>query len=122
MPAKQMSENDAKDIQLLRELVLKNVSKGEVSRRVVDYLFDVYGLPDRVVANDITINGGPQSDANVAAHMTRLREQLWDLFDYHPEGRSSPFRVVLTSNDKGNYALVREPNLPPTELAMVTLS
>lgn len=116
MPAKQMSDDDAKDLQLLRELVLKHVSKGEVSRRVVDYLFDVYGSPERVVANDITMNGGPQSDANVAAHMTKLREQLWDLFDYDPEGRSSRFRVVLTGNDKGNYAMVREPNLPPTDV------
>ena len=113
---KDFDESDSQILTQLRELVLKYLDKGEVSKRVIDYLFKVYGSPDRVVANDISLNGGPQGDANVASHMARFRQQLANLFDYEAEGRSSKFRVLLTDNDKGNYALVLQKNSPPSEV------
>ena len=98
---------------LLHHYLTTNVVKGEVSRKVLDYLFSMYGRPERICPNDITENGGPKSDGNVAAHMCRLRDQLIEHYDYDSEGRRQTYRVVLITGDRGNYSIVIVKNIPP---------
>ena len=114
MPNKELSPSDDARLALARELTLRHLAKSEMARLVLEHQFKMYGSRQRLVANDISMIGGPKGDGNVAVYMGRQRDALEDLFDWHPEGRSAPYRVVQTPGDAGNYALVLQPNAPPS--------
>jgi hypothetical protein len=107
---------DHDDIRRLRSLIDAHVATGDVAKHVMEHLFRMLGLPGRDCAQDISDNGGPNGDWNVCPFMSRLREQLWDFFHYHPLGRKERFCVVLPSDDRGNYVLRIELNSPPNGL------
>jgi hypothetical protein len=104
------------DIINLRELILTHAVSGEVAKRTVGYLFSVIDTQERVSAQDITDNGGPNGDSNVCPFMSRLRDQLSDFFDYHPVGRKERYRAIMPSDDRGNYAIRIGINAPPNGL------
>lgn len=110
------SNGNAEQARRLRDLLLAHAVKGDVARRVIDYLLDAMGAQERICAQDITDHGGPSGDQNVCPFMSRLRDQLSDFFDYHEEGRKEAVRIAFPGDDRGNYALHLEANRPPCRL------
>ena len=115
MPNNELSPSDAARLAQARELTLRHLAKSEMAKRIMEHQFKMYGSRQRLVANDISMIGGPKGDGNVAVYMGRQRDTLQDFYDWHPEGRSASDRVVQTPGDPGNYALVLQPNAPPSD-------